>query len=155
MFLIVPFGDFHIFFSLNSLTRSSSGVMVAHLMPTLYFLMASAQSIVTVINKEKTCKVSLLEIKSNCKAYFDHRWRLLIPCRDRRSGSSSQGMVKWVSPWWGPRWCGSFHRLAFLQHRQLGSLSTFFWLCDSAQIESWILTFFFDKNNNRVSYLQG
>ena len=33
----VPFGLFHIFFSLNSSTRASSGVMVAHLMPTLYF----------------------------------------------------------------------------------------------------------------------
>lgn len=76
---IVPFGDFHIFFSLNSSTRASSGVMVAipkqismknhmycacecvrfittvnellfyipHFMPTLYFLIASAQSIVT------------------------------------------------------------------------------------------------------------
>lgn len=78
---IVPFGDFHIFFNLNSSTRASSGVMVAiafmnvilkqisiknnlncsceyttvnellfyipHFMPTLYFLIASAQSIVT------------------------------------------------------------------------------------------------------------
>jgi len=34
MFLIVPFGDFHIFFNLNSSTRASSGVMVAHLIPT-------------------------------------------------------------------------------------------------------------------------
>jgi len=37
MFLMVPLGLFHIFFSLNSSTRASSGVMVAHLMPTLYF----------------------------------------------------------------------------------------------------------------------
>lgn len=28
-------------------TRASSGVIVAHLMPTLYFLIASAESIVT------------------------------------------------------------------------------------------------------------
>jgi hypothetical protein len=34
MLRIVPLGDFHIFFSLNSFTRASSGVMVAHLMPT-------------------------------------------------------------------------------------------------------------------------
>jgi hypothetical protein len=47
IFLIVPFGDFHIFLSLNSSTLSSSGVMVAHLIPTLYFLIALAASIVT------------------------------------------------------------------------------------------------------------
>jgi len=47
MFLMVPFGDFHICFSLNSSTLSSSGVMVAHLMATLHFLVASAESIVT------------------------------------------------------------------------------------------------------------
>ena len=33
--------------SLNSSTRASSGVMVAHFTPTEYFLMASAASIVT------------------------------------------------------------------------------------------------------------
>jgi len=47
IFLMVPFGLFHIFFSLNYLTRASSGVIVAHLMPTLYFLIASAASMVT------------------------------------------------------------------------------------------------------------
>lgn len=47
-FLIVPLGLFHIFFSLNSSTRFSSGVIVAHLIPTLYFFTASAQSRVTL-----------------------------------------------------------------------------------------------------------
>ena len=47
IFLIVPLGDFHIFFNLNSSTLSSSGVMVAHLIATLHFLVASAESIVT------------------------------------------------------------------------------------------------------------
>ena len=47
MFLMVPFGDFHIYFKLNSSTLSSSGVIVAHLIPTLHFLIASAASIVT------------------------------------------------------------------------------------------------------------
>src|SRR5258708_37813793 len=42
MLRIVPLGDFHIFFSLNSFTRASSGVMVAHLTPTLCFWMALA-----------------------------------------------------------------------------------------------------------------
>ena len=46
MFLMVPFGLFHIFLRLNSLTLASSGVIVAHLTPTLYFLIAFAQSIV-------------------------------------------------------------------------------------------------------------
>ena len=47
MLRIVPFGDFHIFFRPNSLTRPSSGVIVAHLTPTPTFLMALAASIVT------------------------------------------------------------------------------------------------------------
>ena len=47
IFLIVPFGERHIFVKLNSFTRSSSGVIVAHLTPTPYFLIAFAESIVT------------------------------------------------------------------------------------------------------------
>ena len=47
IFLMVPFGLFHIFFRLNYLTRASSGVIVAHLMPTLHALIALAASIVT------------------------------------------------------------------------------------------------------------
>jgi hypothetical protein len=46
MFLIVPLGDFHIFFRLNSLTLSSSGVIVAHLIPTLCYFIARADSTV-------------------------------------------------------------------------------------------------------------
>src|SRR3982751_4474971 len=37
---MVPLGDFHIFLRLNSLTRTSSGVMVAHFIPTPYCLIA-------------------------------------------------------------------------------------------------------------------
>ena len=47
MFLIVPLGDFHIFFKLNSSTLASSGVIVAHLTPTPYFFIALAALIVT------------------------------------------------------------------------------------------------------------
>src|SRR6266702_1000666 len=43
----VPLGERHICLSLNSFTRASSGVMVAHLIPTLYLRIASADSIVT------------------------------------------------------------------------------------------------------------
>jgi hypothetical protein len=45
--LTVPLGERHISFNLNSFTRSSSGVMVAHLMPTLYLRTTSAESTVT------------------------------------------------------------------------------------------------------------
>jgi hypothetical protein len=34
MLRMVPFGERHIFFSPNSVTRASSGVIVAHLTPT-------------------------------------------------------------------------------------------------------------------------
>ena len=37
MLRMVPLGDLYISVKLYSLTRCSSGVMVAHLMPTLYF----------------------------------------------------------------------------------------------------------------------
>src|SRR5674476_1709746 len=40
IFRIVPLGDLYIFFQPNSVIRASSGVIVAHLIPTLYFLMA-------------------------------------------------------------------------------------------------------------------
>jgi hypothetical protein len=43
----VPLGLRHISLRLNSFTLASSGVMVAHLTPTLYFLIASAESTVT------------------------------------------------------------------------------------------------------------
>lgn len=46
-FLIVPLGLFHMNFKLNSLTLASSGVIVAHLIPTFVSLMAFAQSNVT------------------------------------------------------------------------------------------------------------
>ena len=46
IFRIVPLGDLHIFFNLNSSTLDSSGVIVAHLTPTPNCLMAFAASIV-------------------------------------------------------------------------------------------------------------
>ena len=47
MLRIVPFGDFHICLRLNSFTRASSGVIVAHFTPTPCFKIAFAASIVT------------------------------------------------------------------------------------------------------------
>ena len=46
MLRIVPFGETHIFFRPNSSTRASSGVIVAHLTPTPYCLIAFAASTV-------------------------------------------------------------------------------------------------------------
>src|SRR6185503_12229640 len=46
MLRIVPLGEGHIFFRPNSTTRASSGVIVAHLTPTPYFLIAFAESTV-------------------------------------------------------------------------------------------------------------
>lgn len=47
MALIDPLGEGHIFFNLNSSTLASSAVIVAHLIPTLCFLIAYAESKVT------------------------------------------------------------------------------------------------------------
>jgi hypothetical protein len=45
--LTVPFGLLHICLRLNSFTRASSGVIVAHLIPTLCSMIACAASTVT------------------------------------------------------------------------------------------------------------
>lgn len=60
--LTVPFGLFHISLSLNSSTRASSGVIVAHLMPTLCSRMALAAS--TVTRSSVFCRVNM-QIKLN------------------------------------------------------------------------------------------
>ena len=57
MLRIVPFGDRHIFFRPNSSTRASSGVIVAHLTPTPYCLMALAASIVTWSSVASRCSI--------------------------------------------------------------------------------------------------
>jgi hypothetical protein len=57
MLRIVPLGERHIFLRPNSSTRASSGVIVAHLMPTLCFRMALAASTViwsSVASREVT-----------------------------------------------------------------------------------------------------
>lgn len=46
MFLMVPFGDLYISFNLYSTTLFLSGVMVAHLIPTLVLRIALPASIV-------------------------------------------------------------------------------------------------------------
>ena len=43
---MVPLGDFHICLRPNSLTRASSGVMVAHFTATPYWRVALAESMV-------------------------------------------------------------------------------------------------------------
>lgn len=62
--LMIPLGDFHIFFNLNSSTLASSGVIVAHLTPTLCFSIALAESIVTYLlsGKRTYLIISLISI---------------------------------------------------------------------------------------------
>ena len=55
MLRIVPFGERHMFFSPNSATRASSGVMVAHLTPTPCSWMACAASMVTWSSVASRC----------------------------------------------------------------------------------------------------
>ena len=57
MLRIVPFGETHIFFRPNSSTRASSGVIVAHLTPTPYCLMAFAASTVTWSSVASRCSM--------------------------------------------------------------------------------------------------
>ena len=57
MLRIVPLGDTHIFLRPNSSTRASSGVIVAHLTPTPWCLMASAASMVTWSSVASRCSM--------------------------------------------------------------------------------------------------
>ena len=57
MLRMVPLGDFHICLRLNSFTRASSGVMVAHLMPTPHFWIAWAASTVTLSSVASRCSM--------------------------------------------------------------------------------------------------
>ena len=52
---IVPFGERYIAFRPNSLTRASSGVIVAHFTPTPYCLIARAASSVTLSSVSSRC----------------------------------------------------------------------------------------------------
>jgi hypothetical protein len=54
---------FHIFLSLNSSTRASSGVMVAHLMPTLYFCRYKQQA-VPAAESHRTINLPKVEFQS-------------------------------------------------------------------------------------------
>ena len=57
MLRIVPFGLRHIFFRPNSVTRASSGVIVAHFTPTPWRWMACAASIVTWSSVASRCSM--------------------------------------------------------------------------------------------------
>jgi len=69
MLRIVPFGDFHISFSLNSATRASSGVIVAHLTPTPYCLTAFAASTVTRSFVASRCSIPRSKYFSSTSRY--------------------------------------------------------------------------------------
>src|SRR5271166_2074054 len=62
MLRIVPFGLFHISLRRNSLTRASSGVMVAHLTPTPHALIASAASMVIWSLVSSRCSIEIFEL---------------------------------------------------------------------------------------------
>ena len=65
MLRIVPLGERHIFFRPNSSTRASSGVIVAHLTPTPYCLMAFAASTViwsSVASRDSIDEVVVLQV---------------------------------------------------------------------------------------------
>ncbi len=57
MLRIVPFGERYMRFSPNSSTRASSGVIVAHLTPTPYCLIASAACTVTWSSVASRCSM--------------------------------------------------------------------------------------------------
>ena len=57
MLRIVPFGLRHIFLRPNSVTRASSGVIVAHFTPTPCRWMACAASIVTWSSVSSRCSM--------------------------------------------------------------------------------------------------
>ena len=52
---ICPFGEGQAFLSLYSVTRSASGVIVAHFTPTPYCLMACADSVVIRSSVSSRC----------------------------------------------------------------------------------------------------
>lgn len=57
MLRMVPFGETHIFFRPNSSTLASSGVMVAHLTPAPYCLIALAASMVIWSSVASRCSM--------------------------------------------------------------------------------------------------
>ncbi len=57
MLRIVPLGERHIFFSSNSSTRASSGVIVAHFTPTPCSRIAWAASTVTWSSVASRCSI--------------------------------------------------------------------------------------------------
>ena len=62
---IVPFGERHICLRPNSLTRASSGVIVAHFTPTPYLRIARAESSVilsSVLSRDSIAEIVILEV---------------------------------------------------------------------------------------------
>ncbi len=57
MLRMVPLGERYIALRLNSFTRPSSGVMVAHFTPTPIFLIISAASTVTLSSVASRCSM--------------------------------------------------------------------------------------------------
>ena len=83
-FRSVPLGDFHIFFRPNSVTRASSGVIVAHLIPTLCLRMAAAAARVTpaLIKGE-----GVTGRKQQCRRVYRRLWHPGSRYQDHNTGT--------------------------------------------------------------------
>src|SRR5882672_790279 len=79
MLRIVPLGDRHICFRLNSFTRASSGVIVAHFTATPYWRVAFAESIVisSPVRSRLDAEVEVLQIDVEVRE--DERLADLLP----------------------------------------------------------------------------
>src|SRR5262245_50828857 len=77
MLRIVPLGERHIFLSPNSATRASSGVIVAHLTPAPWRLIALAASIVTWSSVASRCSMPRSSYSSSTSRYGTTNWSLI------------------------------------------------------------------------------
>jgi len=109
MFLMVPFGLLHIFLSLNSFTRASSGVIVAHLMPTPFACVMHATDAMVLqvmqtharhvsANTCQTCLCSVIQDKQDYTVCYTrthatvsmHALCVLDNCNSRNRSADSQ-----------------------------------------------------------------
>lgn len=145
MFRMVPFGDFHIFLRLNSLTRASSGVMVAHLMPTWYCCGAGMRSAGYCTAAVQACAVSGIKVCYHSHFQRPSKTRLSTMGSSRREawwpvnrpGNPSSGTAAWFERQQGEPHC-STHILASKEcspcHRRFRYCAAF----SPAQLRTWI-----------------
>ena len=86
---ICPFGEGHSFLSEYSFTRSASGVMVAHLTPTPWRLIACPASVVTRSSVSSRCFTPRSKYFRSTSRYGRTSFCLIIPHRTRVISSPS------------------------------------------------------------------